>query len=74
MMSQVSLPIKGLPGKVVLAVVLALFLKSLVATWSPKLNKNSNWVHALELLTTKLECRFFSEKVVVSATFDIYRK
>jgi glutaminase len=57
----------GLPGKVELAVVLALFPKIfVVATWSPKLNKKGNselGMHALELLTTKLECRFFSEKL-----------
>jgi glutaminase len=56
----VGLPKSGIGGGIV-----ALFLKSL-ATWSPKLNKKGNselGMHALELLTTKLECRFFSEKL-----------
>jgi glutaminase len=58
----------GLPGKSGIGGgIVALFPKIfVVATWSPKLNKKGNselGMHALELLTTKLECRFFSEKL-----------
>jgi hypothetical protein len=68
MMSRVSLPIKWITGQKwnwwYRSFIPKIFV---VATWS-SLNKkgNSELMHALELLTTKLECLFF--KVVVSAT------
>jgi glutaminase len=56
----------GLPGKSGIGGIVFIPKNLVVATWSPKLNKKGNselGMHALELLTTKLECRFFSEKL-----------